>query len=65
VPVREVKGQVNCVLAVWADSQYDRDNTYIPKWHVVNSVYHNAHKDEFEGWIDLEDAFPPEELLEP
>jgi hypothetical protein len=62
-PVREYKGYVNCVLAIRSDTQYDKTNTYIPKWDVVNTVYYNAHKDKFEGWIDLEDALPPEDIL--
>lgn len=62
-PIRECKGYVNCVLAIRADTQYDKTNTYVPKWDVVNTVYYNAHLDNFVGWIELEDAFPPEELL--
>lgn len=61
--VREHKGHVNCVLAVRSDTQYDKTNTYLPKWDVVNTVYYNAHKDKFEGWIDLEDQLPPKEIL--
>lgn len=62
-PVREHNGHVNLVLAIRSDTQYDRSNTYIPKWDVVNTVYYNAHKDKFEGWIELEDSFPPDHLL--
>lgn len=61
--IREYKGYVNCVLAIRADTQYDKANTYLPKWDVVNTVYYNAHKDKFEGWIELEDAIPPDEVL--
>jgi hypothetical protein len=61
--IREYKGSVNCVLAIRSDTQYDKTNTYMPKWDVVNTVYYNAHKDKFDGWIELEDAFPPDELL--
>jgi len=61
--VRERSGHVNCVLAIRSDTQYDRSNTYLPKWEVVNAVYYNAHSDKFYGWIELEDALPPDELL--
>jgi len=61
--VREYKGSVNVVLCLCKDSQYDTTNTYLPKWEVVNTVYYNLHQDKFEGWIGLEDAFPPDHLL--
>jgi hypothetical protein len=50
-------------LAIRSDTQYDKTNTYLPKWDVVNTVYYNAHKDKFDGWIELEDHFPPKEML--
>lgn len=62
-PIREDRGHTNCVLAIRTDEQYDRTNTYLPKWEIVNTVYYNAHMYKFEGWIDLEDALPPEEML--
>lgn len=58
-PIREHGGCVNRVLAVRADSKYDNNNADNPKWDVVNTVYYNAHKDDFEGWIELEDSLPP------
>lgn len=61
--VRENKGNTNVVLALWKDSNYCESNTYLPKWQVVNTMYYNAHPEKFEGWIDLEDALPPEHLL--
>jgi len=60
--IREHNGYVNRVLAIRSDTQYDSSNTYAPKWDVVNTVYYNAHKDKFDGWIELEDAFPPDEF---
>lgn len=60
--VKEDKGCVNVILCLRKDSQYDNTNTYIPKWDVVNTVYYNTHKDSFEGWIELEDSFPPDHL---
>lgn len=62
-PIREYRGYVNCVLAMRADTQYDTTNTYLPKWEVVNAVYYNAHLDAFDGWIDLDDSLPPEDIL--
>lgn len=62
--IKESKGGVNCVLAVRKDTCYDKSNTYLPKWEVVNTVFYNAHKDSFEGWLELEDIFPPDDLLE-
>jgi len=62
--IKEYKGSVNCVLAIRKDTQYDKSNTYLPKWEVVNTVFYNAHKDKFEGWIELEDIFPPDHLLD-
>jgi hypothetical protein len=61
--VRDYKGSVNVVLCLRKDSQYDATNTYLPKWEVVNTVYYNANHDKFEGWIELEDAFPQDHLL--
>lgn len=61
--VKEYEGYVNCVLAIRKDTFYDKTNTYIPKWDVVNTVYYNTHKDMFEGWIELEESLPPKTLL--
>ena len=62
-PKERIKyGYTNVVLAVWKDSNYCESNTYIPKWQVVNTVYYNTNKDNYEGWIDLEYLIPPVEL---
>lgn len=61
--IQETKGYTNCVLALYKDSYYCESNTYLPKWQVVNTEYYNKYPDQFEGWIDLEDALPPKHLL--
>ena len=56
-PIRHLAdGGVNVVLAVWKLKNYEcGTNKYISRWHVVNTVYYNAHPDEYQGWIELED----------
>lgn len=61
--IQEINGYTNCVLALYKDSYYCESNTYLPKWQVVNTEYYNKYPDQFEGWIDLEDAPPPAHLL--
>jgi len=56
-PVRGngVTGGVNCVLALHKRSIYGKDNTYIPRWTVSNTVYYRKNRKSFEGWVDLVD----------
>ena len=61
--IREVDGYTNVVLALWKDVNYCESNTYIPKWHIVNTKYYNTHPEAYQGWIELEDDFPPKELM--
>jgi len=61
--IREVDGYTNVVLALWKDENYCEENTYIPKWQISNANYYNSHPHEFQGWIELEDDFPPKELM--
>ena len=61
--IRESNGYTNVVLALWKDKNYCESNTYIPKWQICNTAYYNLHPDEFQGWIELEDDFPPKELM--
>lgn len=61
--IREVNGYTNVVLALWKDENYCETNTYIPKWQICNTEYYAEHPDEFQGWIELEDIFPPKELM--
>lgn len=61
--VKEHSGHVNRVLAIRKDTKYDKTNTYMPNWDVVNTIYYNAHKDSFEGWIELEASLPADSLL--
>jgi len=55
---------VNVVLALLKDDQYCASNLYIPKWTVVNTLYYIANAEDYEGWVELEDLNPPEELLQ-
>ena len=61
--IREVDGYTNVVLALWKDENYCESNTYIPKWHIVITKYYNTHPEAYQGWIELEDDFPPKELM--
>jgi hypothetical protein len=49
--VTYVGENVNCVLAL---AHKGRFADYLPRWHVVNAVYFQNHRDKFVGWIELE-----------
>ena len=60
--IREVNGYTNVVLALLKDENYCESNAYIPKWQVCNTAFYNNHPEQYQGWIELEDHFPPIEF---
>jgi hypothetical protein len=54
--VREKNGHVNCVLALVKPEYYSDSNTYLPAWHVSNTVYYNKNSHHYQGWIELEEV---------
>jgi hypothetical protein len=56
--LRVTDGYTNVVLCLRKDSLYCESNTYIPKWDISNVAYYLNNKDDYEGWIELEDINP-------
>lgn len=55
----ETEGYANCVLALVKPDYYTRENTYIPAWNVVNTVYYCKNSDLYQGWVELQQILPP------
>ena len=65
-PIIETNGYTNVVLALrsrpfYYEDEIQRDNTYIPCWDIVNTVWYNKHATMYHGWIEIE-YIKPEDL---
>ena len=65
-PVKWTGGSVNSVLALQKRTIYCKDNTYIGRWQVSNTVFYRKNRKQFEGWVELVDypsSFCPDNCL--